>query len=224
MKRAVVTSLLNRVSYISPELKEEKEREIKHVKEVMVANGYPKACVEKWSKTERRNLNQSVPEEKKENVVACLPYVQGLSEEIRRVVARVGIEVAFKPASWRSNIMEGVKDKEDDGKKAGVVYEIKCGTCDKCYIGETGRSVETRVKEHCAHARNGHPELSAVAEHALTGHNVEWSAKIIERATNTRVRRIKEALLIHERDHDGKTTLNRDKGVELSAVWLNLMR
>ena len=62
--------------------------------------------------------------------------------------------------------MEGVKDKEDDGKKAGVVYEIKCGTCDKCYIGETGRSVETRVKEHCAHARNGHPELSASAEHA----------------------------------------------------------
>ena len=79
------------------------------------------------------------------------------------------------------------------------------------------------MKEHCAHARNGHPELSAVAKHALTGHNVEWSAKIIERATNTRVRRIKEALLIHERDHDGKTTLNRDKGVELRAVWLNLM-
>ena len=77
------------------------------------------------------------------------------------------------------------------------------------------------MKEHCAHA---HPKLSAVAEQALTGHNVEWSAKIIERATNTRVRLIKEALLIHKRDNDGKTTLNRNKGVELDAVWLNLMQ
>ena len=51
MKRAVVTSLPNRVSYISPELKEEKEREIKHVKEGMVAKGYPEACVERGSKT-----------------------------------------------------------------------------------------------------------------------------------------------------------------------------
>ena len=59
-----------------------------------------------------------MPAAKKENVVAYLPYVQGLSEEIRRVVARVGIKVAFKPASWRSSITEGLKDKEDDGKKA----------------------------------------------------------------------------------------------------------
>ena len=91
----------------------------------------------------------------------------------------------------------------------------------------SGRLAEVsrqRVKEHCAHARNEHPKLSAVAEHALTDHNVEWSAKIIERATNTRVRRIKEALLIHERDNDGKTTLNMDKGVGLHMLWLNLMQ
>ena len=75
--------------------------------------------------------------------------------------------------------MEEVKDKEDDGKKAGVVYEIKCSTCDKGYIGETGRKIETRVKEHRAHARNGHPELSAVAEHALTDINSEELPKCL---------------------------------------------
>ena len=29
-----------------------------------------------------------------------------------------------------------------------VVYKIRCGKCDFCYVGETGRSLATRVKEH----------------------------------------------------------------------------
>ena len=97
------------------------------------------------------------------------------------------------------------------GQKAGVVYEIKCGDCEKCYIGETGRNADTRVKEHRAHARNGHPELSAVAEHAWEGHTIEWSPKILASAAKTRVRRVKEALVIHERDKKGKVTMNRAK-------------
>ena len=37
------------------------------------------------------------------------------------------------------------------------------------------------------------------------------------------VRRIKEALIIHSKDKNGKMTLNRDKGVELSSMWLDLV-
>ena len=111
----------------------------------------------------------------------------------------------------------------EEGKKAGVVYEIKCGTCDKCYIEETGRSVEMRVKEHFAQARIGHPELSAVAEHAIDGHQIEWKAKIVEVVDKTRVGRIIEALAIHRKGKNGKITLNRDKGVDLSNMWLDLV-
>ena len=46
------------------------------------------------------------------------------------------------------------------------------------------------------HAQNGHPKLSVVAEHAMTGHDVVWSAKIIERTSKRRVRRIKKALTV----------------------------
>ena len=104
--------------------------------------------------------------------------------------------------------MNGGKDKEEEGKKAGVVYEIICDTCNKSYIGETGQNVETRAKEHRAHAKDGHPELSAVAQHALKGHTINWSPKIIAKAEKTRPRRVKEALLIHKQEKDGKTLLN----------------
>ena len=63
-----------------------------------------------------------------------------------------------------------------------------------------------------------------VAEHAITGHDVNWSAKIIERASKTRVRWIKETLSKHGRDKNGKTTLNRDQGVDPNAMWLDLMQ
>ena len=37
----------------------------------------------------------------------------------------------------------------------GVVYELLCHKCGESYIGETGRTLETRVAEHCADARKG---------------------------------------------------------------------
>ena len=79
------------------------------------------------------------------------------------------------------------------------------------------------MKEHRAHARNGHPELSVVAEQVWEGHTIEWSPKILALVAKTRVRCVKAALVIHERDKKGKVTMNRDKGVELSTTWLNLL-
>ena len=66
------------------------------------------------------------------------------------------------------------------------------------------------------------PELTAVADHAWEGHRVEWNPNILVLAAKMRVRQVKEALIIHERDKKGKVTMNRDKGVELSAMWLDL--
>ena len=79
------------------------------------------------------------------------------------------------------------------------------------------------VAEHRAHPKNGHPELSAVAQHALEGHTIDWSPKIIAKAEKTRPRRIKEALLIHKQEKAGKTLSNRDNGLELSTMWLDLI-
>ena len=133
------------MEYISPELTDEKEREIKHVMEVMVKNGYPEA----WIKSCKVNPRaKDISKETKTSL--CIPYIRGLSEQIRRILGNLDIRTAFKPMSWRGKIMEGIKDKEEEGKKVGVVYEITCNTCNKSYIGETGRNAEIRAKEHRA--------------------------------------------------------------------------
>ena len=90
-------------------------------------------------------------------------------------------------------------------------------------INKTKRSTRIRVKEHMASARNGHPEVSATAEHALIhDHRLAWEkATPIDHARNTRQRRVKEALWIHSLE--GKL-MNRDHGIELNPLWLELIR
>ena len=43
-------------------------------------------------------------------------------------------------------------------------YTCECGTV---YIGQSGRSIDLRIKEHERHIRLAQPEKSAVAEHSL---------------------------------------------------------
>ena len=39
-------------------------------------------------------------------------------------------------------------DKMRNEEKCGVVYELSCKDCDSVYIGETGRWLSDRIKEH----------------------------------------------------------------------------
>ena len=62
------------------------------------------------------------------------------------------------------------KDVPEPTKQDGVVYKIPC-ECGKVYIGETGRAMHERIKEHDRDIRFVLKQNSAVSEHANeTGH------------------------------------------------------
>ena len=152
----------------------------------------------------------------------CLPYVKGMSEAIGRILNKVQIRVAHKPKNWKWKLLAGVKDPVDEVDRAGIVYALERNDCEHAYMGETGRSLRTRVKEYVAHARNGRTDLSATAEHAWSGHKMNWTPKVLASEKTTKERRVREALEIHARSRIAPT-LNRDKGVELSKLWLDLV-
>ena len=60
--------------------------------------------------------------------------------------------------SIRSQLTK-VKDKTDKLKKCGVVYYMQCEHCREDYVGEIGRSLDIRLKEHVSRSN------SAVYEH-----------------------------------------------------------
>ncbi len=90
-------------------------------------------------------------------------------------------------------VKKGKKNINRDVRKA-CVYQIPCQNCDKVYIGETFRGIETRLKEHrydmrCFNVNN------AIVNHRLdTSHIVDWkSAKVLSYENNISKRRCIES-------------------------------
>ena len=104
------------------------------------------------------------------------------------------------------------KDALEPTKQDGVVYKTPC-ECGKVYVGETGRAMQDRIKEHDRDIPLARTQTSAVSEHANeTGHLPIWrEVKFIDRDPHSYTRRVKEA--IHIRLHPNN--INRDSGIEI---------
>ena len=202
-------SLFDRAARVISE-EENLEMEHKHLREVFKLNNYPNSIISGYfSLTDKSSSlsssvssGSSVPidkEAKKKTIV--IPYVKGLSEDVRRICGRYDVRVAFKSGQSLRNSLTRVKDTLHQGMQSKVVYHIPC-SCGKVYIGETIRRLETRVKEHEEACKKGELDKSALAEHAWTNqHPIKWNeATVVARAKNQIELRLKEALdiMLHQ--------------------------
>jgi len=97
-----------------------------------------------WLRTERRKYNR--PPEFRSKVI--LPYSADLGETLKRILEKHRVRTIFKPIIKLSTVLASGKDAVPTNKRRGVVYEIPCGNCEHRYIGETKRSLGTRLKGH----------------------------------------------------------------------------
>jgi predicted GIY-YIG superfamily endonuclease len=116
--------------------------------------------------------------------------------------------------------MKSVKDPIDKHQGKGI-YKISC-SCGRCYIGETGRSFQVRIKEHEADIRREWTRTSSLAEHSLkTKHHICLeNTEILAKEDHFFRRRIREALEIMKHPNN----MNRDGGLEVSRSWLPLLK
>ena len=146
--------------------------EKKHLSSVLVSNGYPSSFVQKISKARTAPKKEPVAEFKSTTI---LPYVQAVSEPLRRCLEQQGIRTVFKSETTLRSHLVRPKDDVDPAKQDGMINRIPC-ECGKVYIGETGRSMYERIKEHDRDIRLAHTQTSAVSEHAhKTSHYLLWN-------------------------------------------------
>ncbi|KAL9987704.1 hypothetical protein ACROYT_G002051 [Oculina patagonica] len=177
--------------------------------------GSSTALGNKITKTRKPSTNAEPTTEFKSTAV--LPYVKGLSEQLRRCLQQQGVRAVFKSETTLRSHLVRPKDAVDSTKQDGVIYRIPC-ECGKVYIGETGRPMQDRIKEHDLEIRLARTQTSAVAEHTNnTGHYPLWNeVKFIDRDPYWYKRRVKEA--IHIRLHP--YNINRDNGIEIPEAWM----
>ena len=86
------------------------------------------------------------------------------------------------------------------------------------YIGETGRPLQDRIKEHDRDIQFARNETSAVSEHAHnTEHKPHWNeVKFIDRDPYYYTRKVKEAIqmILHP------DNINRDSGIKIIEAWM----
>ena len=104
VKKAVAMSLFHRVSYATDA--SAKETELKNVKTELKKNGYSENVI-KQARKEVKNRNiganrkqkDKSKDERKSTVV--IPYVQGVSERVRKVLGPLGLATAMQSQSLK---------------------------------------------------------------------------------------------------------------------------
>ena len=219
VKAGIVQGLADRAMKVCSDEKRIK-REFERISEAMADNGYPKRFTERAiNKQMKKGLVRRVDEaDQPKWETARIPYIDGLSQEVRRIARTAGVRCAFyMPITLRS--LYQAKDALPLEATTHAVYSVTCKTCNAEYIGETQRALRVRGNEHRDAVRLGHCSKSAVAEHVHNyevPHEVDWnSLKVVDKSKNRAERKVREAFHIFQR----QPQMNRDEGVERSATW-----
>ena len=204
---------------------EEKVKEVQHIKSALSHCGYRNWTFELAKKNNNKANKTNAPTDNnppsgKSSTFITLPFVDGLSQKLQRIFKSYGVATSFKPHTTLRKLLVSPKDPTANIRKAGVVYEIPCGECTKTYIGQTGRQLGERLKEHKSTAPSRKP--SAVAEHKTESHhNINWeSTRILDKEDREYPRLVREAIQIRRKSPE----LNRDQGLELPSQYHPLLR
>ena len=145
--------------------------------------------------------------------IFCLPYIKGLSETLQRTCQPLNMRIANKATDTLRSILPKVKTHLDSYQKTDIIYQIPC-SCGEVFIGETGKTINEKVKEHKRSVCRMDTNNSIAVYVMNTSHDIAWDqATIITQETHRLKRKIKEAMLIQKTPY-----INMDSGLHLDPI------
>ena len=125
-------------------------KEMDHLCKVLHDNNYPTQFFQQ-DKPQQKTNKKPNPSTGRfiEGVRVVIPYIKGLSEQYRHILAKYKVRVFFKGTSTIKSLFMHLKGPIPDAQKTDIIYQWKCPTsnCTAEYIGETNRSLKERVSD-----------------------------------------------------------------------------
>ena len=144
--RATTVRTLTRHAQIICESADSLRDENEHLRQIFHKNDYSDKFIDTNKYKQNKQYDKCAnTETKNELTTVSLPYIRGTSETIARILKPFNIRIAHKPTRTLRHLLTNVKDKDDHKDRQGTVYRIRCNDCNGKYIGETGRTLTTRL-------------------------------------------------------------------------------
>ena len=156
---------------------------------------YPYMFISK-SFTTAKNIFYNPKTKKNKPIRIRLP--EGETKSLAKKLFGSKYQFVQKVTNTIGNVVKKIPGKPPS---EACIYSIPCLGCPKTYVGETGKSIDVRIKQH-KQKYNQADEQNAMFMHSWnTDHRIDWeNAKEIKKCSNSQQRKLLEAKYIQERD------------------------
>jgi len=217
-KKGVILSLFDRTLLLSHPMFHLKN--IKEFVEILLQNGYPLELIFSTINNRiRKFITGGINERDKiiesdstlEKRWFTVPYMKGISESFKNITKKYDFNLAYTTTNSLQKYIKTGKDCLNLASCCGVVYKINCQDCDVSYVGQTKRSLKTRVKEHDMDLKKSSGPLSVISDHRLSFNHDFAGTQILDRESSWYKRSVSEMIHI-KRQHHG---INKQIDTEL---------
>ena len=146
------------------------------------------------SQQEKEQPREHPEEEPKQTKSINLPYIQRLSEQLKRALNKHNIKARFYTQTTLRSLLSKPKEPISKEERNNAVYQRNCKDCEAVYMGETKRTLNIRAEEHITAIKSA-SKKSHTAEHCWKyNHDFDWEymkvldvEKKLENKTHQRV-------------------------------------
>ena len=127
------------------------DQELQHIKKALQHCQFPNWVLNQWlhkftNPNQPTNHNSTNNTNQQDNNT----YMPSIGDKFKKLCKNKGIQVHYKGTNTLSTLLGNPKDKDPQNNQTDIIYHYKCPqiNCPHAYLGESGRSLEERVKEH----------------------------------------------------------------------------
>ena len=204
-KQSVYNTLAHRAKTVSS-TQDHLDKELSHIKTTLHHCQFPAWALNQWEHkfkhpsqaTTTNNTNTNSPSSNSNQgnnnnykTTIVVPYIPNTADRFKKLCKRRGIQVHFKGTNTLRTALGNPKDKDPKTNQTGVIYQYQCPHihCSSSCIGESGRSLGERVKEHLKAPSPIH------LHSATTGHPLDPNQfNIMHKEVHSQSRTIKEVI------------------------------